>query len=226
MVDLLLSEELLLIGLDDDSGTGRGMFTPGSLHGALLCDLIERGAVTVDGRKKVHPAGVAPGHPALDAVLATIAEDPKPRSVSHWTSTLPWKHTKPAELVAQRLVADGVLSREEGRVLGLFRTVRLPEADPGPERALRERVRSVLVHGTTPSAHDALLVALLHTTHQVRAALSGVDTAQRRAGEKRARAVAKGLADDPVLKAQYDAAVLAAVMTTVGTVLITTSGTP
>ncbi|GAA4972608.1 GPP34 family phosphoprotein [Pseudonocardia tropica] len=224
MMDLLLSEELLLIGLDDDSGKARGMFDPGSLHGALLCDLIERGAVTVDDRKKVHPTGVAPGHPALDAVLATIAADPKPRSVSHWTSTLPWKHTKPAELVAQRLVADGVLSREEGRVLGLFRTVRLPESDPGPERALRERLRSVLVHGTTPGGHDALLVALLHTTHQVRAALSGVDTAQRRAGEKRARAVATGLADDPVLKAQYDAAVLAAVMTTVSAVVVTTSG--
>lgn len=224
MVDLLLAEELLLIGLDDESGRARGMFDPGSLHGALLCDLIERGAVTVDDRTTIHPTGVAPGHPALDAVLATIAEDPRPRSVSHWTSALPWKHTKPAELVAQRLVADGVLSREEGKVLGLFRTVRLPEADPGPERALRERLRSVLVHGTTPSAHDALLVALLHTTYQVRAALSGVDTDQRRAGERRARAVAKGLADDPVLKARYDAAVLAAVLTTVSTVVVTTSG--
>ncbi|WP_224392973.1 GPP34 family phosphoprotein [Pseudonocardia sp. ICBG1293] len=224
MTDLLLSEELLLIGLDDESGKARGMFNPASLHGALLCDLVERGAVTVDDRNKVVPAAAAPGHPALAAVHETITADPRPRSVSHWTGMLPSRHPKPAELVALRLVADGVLAREEGRVLGLFRTVRMPETDPGPERALRERLRSVLVQGTTPSPHDALLVALLHSTHQVRAAVSGVDTAQRRAAEKRARAVAKGLESDPVLKAQYDAAVLAAVMTTVTTVVVTTGG--
>ncbi|MEJ8278244.1 GOLPH3/VPS74 family protein [Pseudonocardia spirodelae] len=223
MGDLLLSEELLLIGLHDDTGKPAGWFDPQRLHGALLCDLIERGAVTVDERKKVHPAAV-PEHPALRAVYDTVAGSSAPRSVAHWTSTLPWKHTKPAELVAGRLVERGVLAREEGRVLGLFRTTRLPEADPGPERALRERLRAVLVTGTTPTAHDALLVALLHGTHQVRAALDGVDGPQRRAGEKRAKEIAKGLQDDPVLKAQYDAAVLAAVMTTVATTVVVTGG--
>ena len=225
MGDLLLSEELLLIGLHDETGKPSGWFQPTTLHGALICDLIERGAVTVDGKKKVHPGDRAPGHPALRQVWETISADAKVRSVAHWTGTLPWKHTKPAELVAERLVDDGVLTREEGKILGLFRTTRLPEADPRAERALRERLRGILVTGAEPNAHDALLVTLLNTTSQVKAALSEVDSEQRKAGEKHAKAIAKGLKDNPVVKAQYDAA-MTAVMASVATTaaVVTTSG--
>ena len=224
MGDLLLSEELLLIGLHDETGKPTGWFQPTTLHGALICDLIERDAVTVDEKKKVRPAQRPPGHPALRQVWETLIADAKPRHVSHWMSMLPWKHSKPAELVAEKLVDDGVLTREEGKVLGLFRTTRLPEADPAPERALRERLRGILVTGTEPSAHDAVLVTLLNTTSQVKAALSGVDTEQRKAGEKRAGAIAKGLKDNPVVKAQYDAAMAAVMASGVTTAVVTTSG--
>ncbi|OLL73584.1 hypothetical protein Ae168Ps1_1961 [Pseudonocardia sp. Ae168_Ps1] len=184
MGDLLLSEELLLIGLHDGTGKPDGWFDPGRLHGALLCDLIERGLVTVDGTKKVVPTGERSDHPALQAVLETVTADAKPRSVSHWVSTLPWKHTKPSELVATRLVDDGVLTSEEGRVLGLFRTTQLPEADPGPERALRERLAGILVAGRTPDAHDALLVTLLHTTSQTAAREGDREGAEGRSGRQ------------------------------------------
>lgn len=224
MSDLLLSEELLLIGLHDETGKADGWFQPSTLHGALICDLIERGAVTVDEKKKLHPADRAPEHPALRAVHETITADAKPRSVSHWTSMLPWKHTKPTELVAERLVDDGVLTREEGKVLGIFRTTRLPAADPAAERALRERLRGVLVTGVEPSAHDALLVTLLNSTQQVKAALDGVDKEQRKAGTKRAAEIAKGLKDNPVVKAQYDAAMAAAMTTVVSAAVVTTAG--
>ncbi|SFN86471.1 Golgi phosphoprotein 3 (GPP34) [Pseudonocardia ammonioxydans] len=224
MGDLLLSEELLLIGLHDETGKPDGWFQPNNLHGALICDLIERGAVTVDGKKKVHPGERVPEHPALRQVWETITADAKVRSVSHWTSTLPWKHTKPAELVAERLVDDGVLTREEGKVLGIFRTTRLPAADPAPERALRERLRGVLVTGIEPSAHDALLVTLLNATSQVKAALDGLDKEQRKAGTKRAAQIAKGLKDNPVVKAQYDAAMAAVMTTVVATAVVTSSG--
>ena len=90
----------------------------------------------------------------------------------------------------------------------------------------RERLHTILVTGAGPDAHDALLVALLHSTSQVKAALSGAGTEQRRAGARRARAIAGGLKDDPVVKARYDAA-MAAVMTTVVTsaVVTTAAGT-
>ncbi|MBC3193478.1 GPP34 family phosphoprotein [Pseudonocardia sp. C8] len=224
MGDLLLSEELLLLGLHDETGKPDGWFQPSTLHGALLCDLIERGAVTVDGKKRLHPGDRAPEHPALRAVHETIAADAKPRTVAHWTGALPWKHAKPAELVAARLVDDGVLTREEGKVLGIFRTTRLPEADPRPERALRERLRGILVTGVEPDAHDALLVTLLNTTSQVRAALSDVDSEQRRAGLRRAKEIAKGLKDNPVVKAQYDAAMAAVMASVVTTTVVVTAG--
>lgn len=225
MGDLLLSEELLLIGMHEETGKPAGWFQPNTLHGALICDLIERGAVTVDASKKVVPTGAVPEHPALRTVLETITAEKKPRSVSHWVSTLPWKHSEPAPLVAAKLVDDGVLAGEEGRILGIFRTTRLPELDPGPERALRERLRGVLVTGIEPSAHDALLITLLNATSQVGAALSGVDKPQRKVGEKRAKEIAKGLKDNPVVKAQYDAAMAAVMTSVVSAAVVTTAGT-
>ncbi|MEV1295992.1 GPP34 family phosphoprotein [Pseudonocardia sp. NPDC049635] len=224
MGDLLLSEELLLIGLHDETGKSDGWFDPSALHGALICDLIESGAVTVDEKKRVHPGDRAPEHPALRKVYDLVAAESKPRHVWHWVNTLPWKHPKPAELVAERLVDDGVLSREEGKVLGLFRTTRLPALDPAPERALRERLRAVLVTGIEPDAHDALLIALLHSTSQVKTALAGADPTERKIGVKRAAAIAKDLKHNPVVKAQYDAAVAAAMAAVTATVVATTSG--
>ena len=96
MGELLLSEELLLIGLHDETGKADGWFDPSCLHGALVCDLIGSGAVTVDDRKKLHPGERAPEHPALRKVYDVVAADSTPRTVSHWMGTLPWKHTKPA----------------------------------------------------------------------------------------------------------------------------------
>ncbi|MEQ3549123.1 GPP34 family phosphoprotein [Pseudonocardia nematodicida] len=221
MGDLLLSEELLLIALDDETGKPGTWFEKKNLHGALVCDLIETGAVTVD-RKKLRPAQ-PPTHPVLWQIYDKIAESKRDRSVSHWvTSGLPWTFSKPVELIGEKLVADGVLGHEEGRALGLFRTTRLPEADPGPERVLRERLRSVLVTGTEPGAHDALLITLLHAANQVKEALSGVDADQRKVGVKRAKQIAKELKDNPVVKAQYDAAMAAAVAA--ATTVAVTSG--
>ncbi|MFP5023350.1 GOLPH3/VPS74 family protein [Pseudonocardia phyllosphaerae] len=220
---LLVAEDMLLIALDDDTGK-LGWFDPRNLFGALLCDLIDRGAVTVDPKKKLHLAD-APEHPALLALFDTMAASTKPRTIEHWLGTFPWKHSKPAALTAQQLVADGVLQEQSDRVLGLFRTTRLPEADPGPERALRDRLKLILVDGSDPGAHDALLVTFLHHNQLVKDALDGADGEQSRAGRRRAKQIAKDLKTNPVVKAQLDAAVAAAAVSIAGAAVVTASGT-
>ncbi|WP_372447374.1 GPP34 family phosphoprotein [Pseudonocardia parietis] len=55
-----------------------------------------------------------------------------------------------------RLGPDHVVGHPASRVPGVFRTTRLPAADPASERTLRERLRGVLVTGIEPSAHDTL----------------------------------------------------------------------
>lgn len=220
--ELLLAEEVLLVALDEESGKAGWSYSASAVNGALLCDLIASGAVTVDERKKVTATGTFPAHPGLREIYELVAADGRQRRLSHWLSTLNWKFTRPDGPASRRLVADGVLRLEESKWLGLFTDNRLPEADPGPERALRERLHGVLVGGAEPDAHDALLITLLNAAHLVRPLLP--EPGDRRAGTKRAAAIAKGLKDNPVVKAQYEAAVAAAVTSIAVTSVVITSG--
>ena len=69
--------------------------------------------------------------------------------------------------MAARLVERGVLSEDRHKVLGLFGVDRWPEADPEPERALRERLRAELTGAAEVSERTALLAPLLRASDLV-----------------------------------------------------------
>lgn len=60
-----------------------------------------------------------------------------------------------------RLVANGLLRREEERIFRIFRVLRYPAADGRPEPDLRHLLREVLFHDVPATAADALLLSLL-----------------------------------------------------------------
>ena len=189
-MELILAEQLLLLILDDDKGSDRANWggDPG-LAGAILLDLTRLGALQeADGKLAATP-GAQPGHPLLDAAHAAIAASGKARDAKGWVGRLP-KELKPfKERVAERLVEQGVLGEERKKLLGLFPTTRFPEADPGPERELRERLRAVLLGQREPTAAEAMLVALL-----VPYDLAGrlVDREDRKEARRRAKELADG----------------------------------
>jgi golgi phosphoprotein 3 len=168
MDSLLLSEELLLLALDDDTGANRAQWSlDAALAGAVLLDLIGAGALREEDGDLVADAGHAPVHPVLADALAAIAADDRPRSAKHWVSKLP-RRVKPLKgRVAERLVDRGILSGEDRRTLGLFRTTRYVEADPSAERDLRERLSRALLGDGEADERTALLVALLQPTELV-----------------------------------------------------------
>ncbi|RZT87865.1 Golgi phosphoprotein 3 GPP34 [Pseudonocardia sediminis] len=202
--DLLISEELLLLGLDDESGKPTWTFDSTILNGAVLFDLVRSGSVEIVD-KKVLVTDFFPEHPLLRRVQEVIADEKKTRSVSHWQQMLPYQVKNLQQVIASRLVADGVLTEESGKVMGLFKQTKLPEADPGPERALRARLHDILVVGREPSEHDALLITLLEAGYQTGYLLTDVEKEQRKAGKKRAAAIAKDFKENPVVKAGSDA---------------------
>ena len=145
-MDLILAEQLLLLFLDDDKGSERASWggDPG-LAGALLLDLTAAGALDERDGKLAATPSAALEHPALRAAYAAIAAAEKPRDAKGWVGRLP-KELKPlAGTIADRLVERGVLAEEQRKLLGLFPTTRFPQVDPEPERALRERLRAVLL---------------------------------------------------------------------------------
>jgi hypothetical protein len=162
--DLLLVEDLMLLLLDDETGTIAG---EGTLYyvlgGAVLTELALREYVTADGgrtlangRKVTATPGVAPSDPMLRFGYDIVSE--RPRGVQELLIRIG------ADLrgqVLDRLVERGFLRRETKRTLGIFRTTRLPADRPEYEAESLERVRSVLVDGVEPDQRTAALVALL-----------------------------------------------------------------
>ncbi|OXM45137.1 GOLPH3/VPS74 family protein [Amycolatopsis alba] len=161
--DLLIVEDLLLLLLDDETGTPAAAGTlPYTLGGAVLTELALLGRVeTGKGSALNGPEIIAAGDgplpdPLLQAAYDQIAE--KPRRVQPLLLAIGgdlWK------TVTDRLIERGLIRREKKRVLGLFPVTRLPAADTRRETALREEIRAVLLEDKTPDPHTAAVTALL-----------------------------------------------------------------
>jgi Golgi phosphoprotein 3 GPP34 len=214
---VLLADELLLLALDDEKGTlsGFAQSYEGALAGALLLDLVlaerlhER-----DG--DLVPTGVgALEPPLLGEALQVVRASERPRDAGHWIGALP-KALKPLHArLADGLAGAGVLDAQRGKVLGLFDRARWPERDPEPERALRARLRAVLVDGAEPDQRTALLLGLLRPLHMVRGL---VPKEARKAAEARAEEVARpgsvGGAVGDALEAAQTAVLVASIAAT------------
>ena len=203
-METLIAEDLLLLLLDDRKGTIAGTSHPEpALGGAVLLELALAGAVEVDERArrwrsaKVRAVpGAAPADPLLRTAYDTVAG--KRRSAQDLVSRL-GKGLRPT--LGDRLVARGILEREESRVLGVFPRTTWPTADAQHERRVRTELQAALVQGVDPDDRTRALVALLSAlsiAHKVvdHQGLSGG------AVRKRAKEVAQG---DWAAKAVRDA---------------------
>ena len=220
-MDLLISEEVVLLGLEEDKGSTTWLESWTTLNAALIVDAILHRAVTVTD-DELFPAA-APEHPLLRAVHDAVAAEEKPRTVTDWVTRIAYAF-KPLHAVAEHLVERGVLAQEKGKVLGLFSTVRYPEADPEPELSLRVRMRAVLVDGEAPSAHDALLIALLHSEYgRIDAIYDGEERAVRKAAKARAKDIAEHAEDQPGIRGVNEAVEAALIVAVVAPSIVATT---
>lgn len=217
---LLLAEDVLLLLLDDHTGTLQQPNLAALLGGAVLAELAIDGAVEVGEKEglwrtaKVHPvSGVRPQEPLLASAQDVVAE--RPRTAQDLVNRL----GKPLrDHLCERLAARGILRREEHRVIGLFPTTRWPAADSRHEEGVRRRLADVLLRGLTTDPRTVTLVALLSAVDR---AHKVVDREGLSSWEVRKRA--KRLADtmdegDWAAKAVRDAVRAAAAAVTAGAV--------
>lgn len=199
-MDLLISEELLLLALDRSRGRTAWLEAWRPLAVGVLLDAVDSGAVTLDD-DRIGP-GAEPEHPLLRRVRAAVTDVPEPRPPAEWVGRLPRALEPLVPAVADRLVARGVLREQPGRVLLFWRTTDLPVADPAPGRALRARLRSVLVDTAEPSAHDVQLITVLHHDHgRIDSLLADDDRATRAAARARAAHLAEHATDRSAVRA-------------------------
>jgi Golgi phosphoprotein 3 (GPP34) len=163
---MLIVEDLLLLLTADDTGklAADRTNTDVALGGALLAELALMQRVDItgpeergrEGRLIVRDAGPT-GDSVLDEALATIGhkEGRKPQSVVGALG----KRTRLG--LYERLVEAGLLHAEEGRILGMFPTVRWPADHADHEAAVRANLITALRDGVTTDARTRALISLL-----------------------------------------------------------------
>ncbi|RYU10840.1 GOLPH3/VPS74 family protein [Nocardioides iriomotensis] len=194
---MLLAEDLLLLLTDDDSG--RLLVTAAeadvALGGARLIELTLAGRVDVtgegEGRKGrlVVRSSERLGDPVLDDALGICVayEGKKPQAVVGPLGK------KLREALYDRLVEQGVLRAERGKVLGIFPTSRWPAADAAHERQVRQALEQALLTGLPPQDRTAALVSLLLALRSVHKVVPPKQHGlARRELERRAKQIAEG----------------------------------
>lgn len=166
---LNLAEELMLLALDDEKGNVLTAALDYGLSGAMLLELALNGKLQIDADKVSISDPRATGASLLDKVAAKISQSKRKRSSQHWISNLNMPIKKH---VLADLVEKGILRHEEKRFLRIFKVERYPLADALVEQEVRDRLRSVVLAGTTPTQRDIMLISLINACDLKKALLS------------------------------------------------------
>lgn len=218
----LIAEDLLLLLLDDDSGslTAAGQVQV-ALGGAVLAELALAEAVQVEEKTsvwrtaKVTASGPPPADPVLARAHALVVE--KPRSAQ---DLVPRLGKGLRDELAARLVERGVLEERRDRALGIFPRTRWPALDSAHEQEVRRGIDATLLAGTDPDPRTGVLVALLsalRVVHRVvdHEGISGHEVRKRATRVAEGQWAVKGVADAiAATNAAVMAAITAATITT------------
>lgn len=164
---LTMPEELLLLMLDDDTGQLIDRAFPSgdyALIGAALAELALAGRIDTDPRRLwvTDPAPV--GDPVLDAVLLRIAAETEPKDSRWWMENLGLGAGVLREELFTRLVAHGVLRKQESRFLWVFAQRRYPPVSGREEREVKRRLLGVIFDDEIPEPRDTLMIGLADAT--------------------------------------------------------------
>lgn len=186
--DRLLAEDLLLLAWDADHAKPRSATSvqlPSAVGGALLLDLALRDRLRIEVDVP-RASSRATGDALLDEVARQVREGPRRRKLKSWVRKV--GTTARRDQVRDRLAAQGLLAKEDRKVLGLFPVTRHRLTDPAAVERLAEEVRKVLAGGRPADDRLAVLVALVGGTAIVDQL---VPRAERRAARKRAEELAE-----------------------------------
>lgn len=168
-----LGEQLLLLSLDDESGTARESAKVAlAISAASLVELALAGRIDVADDKVTVVDTTPLGEPALDSALAAIGGKDRPGKTKDWITQ---GKTDAVARANTGLIEKGLVREEKKKVLGVFPVRRYPEADGSVEAAVRQRLDAVVLQGAAPDARTASLVALLHGAKLHRLAFPDAD---------------------------------------------------
>ena len=100
------------------------------------------------------------GDSMLDPVLAEIAEG-EGQDTRYWLEQIAERARDIREEALNRLVAKGILERQDDRFMWMFRSRRYPMIDGEAEREVKLRIMGVLFSDEIPDPRDIMIICLV-----------------------------------------------------------------
>lgn len=164
---LKFAEELILLALDDETGSFHISSTANfrlALAGSILMDLAFMDRIDTDLKKLVVVDGTSTGTPVFDKALKMLNESPHPRSTAHWVDTISQEFIDLREIFIDSLMEKGVLERREHKKLGIFKKQRYVITQTGVKEEIQTRIRNLVLDGDIPDPRDIVLIALVKSS--------------------------------------------------------------
>ena len=126
----------------------------------MLMDLAFENRIDTDQHRLIVIDSTPLGKPVLDDVLARIAGDEEEWQTGHWVELFAGDYEALQPLLLDRLVARGILSRQEGRLSWLIGVRRYPTVDDRPQRDVKQRIMDTLQSELIPDPRDIAIIGL------------------------------------------------------------------
>jgi plasmid stability protein len=196
MTAVALTEELLLLGYDDESGkaTGSTIGLDLGMAAAVMVELALAGRIILADGVFTVTDPTPTGEPIADGVLERMAAD-TPHSPESWVQRL--RHGL-RDRVLEDLVSRGVLRRVDETAMGYIQIRRYPTIDRTVEADVRARLAGALTGENVPDERTAALATLVAAARMepaLRLPPEEVDAAHRRLEEIAGGAGFSGIVD-------------------------------
>ena len=155
-------EEIILLLLRDDDG--RFVHVPSwsldyAVAGGVLMDLAMEYRIDTDLENLMLLDATPVGDSLLDPTLADIQAG-EPNNTRYWVEHTAERAYTIREEALSRLVAHGILERQEDRFMWVFRSRRYPIIDGKAEREVKLRIMGVLFSDEIPDPRDVMIICL------------------------------------------------------------------
>jgi len=160
---LTFAEEFLLLAHDETSGdfadVGFSVMSA-ALAGAALMDLALLNRIDMDPERLVLIDQGVTGEPLLDFCLARIESGNDLSTAEDWVDELSRHGEALRDMALDRLVARGILKRENKRFLWVFNSRVYPLIDDRETVEVKRRLSNILFSEEIPDPRDTFLIAL------------------------------------------------------------------
>ena len=192
-MELNLTDELVLIALDDDKG--RFVTDTAHLHygiaGSVLLELALQKKIELRDENVVLINNEKTNNSSLDHALELISESKKTRVISYWIDQIGLGAEQIKDETIKHLTKQNILRKDAGKILWIIPTTKFPTENPLPENKVRLKLKDIVLNNAHAELKDLMLLSLIKECELTREIFKSKDDYKR--AKKRIKDLSKDI---------------------------------